>query len=192
MRKTIDKKLSEMTLEELWRLFPITLVEHDPAWAAQYAEEAAMLSAVLPPCARLHHVGSTAIDGIKAKPIVDILAVFPTAADLAPAADALCRVGYIVMSTEGKRISLNKGYTEKGYADRVFHLHLRVDGDADELYFRDYLNARPDIAAEYEKLKLGLAREYKYDRDAYTAAKTEFVTRYTELAKREAGTVNRL
>lgn len=186
MRKTIDKKLSEMTLEELWRLFPITLVEHDPAWAAQFAEEAAYLKTVLPPYTRLYHVGSTAIDGIKAKPIVDMLAVFPTVADLAPAADALCRIGYIVMSTGEQRISLNKGYTENGYADKVFHMHLRVDGDADELYFRDYLNAHPEVASEYEKLKLGLAREYEHDRDAYTAAKTEFVTRYTALAKRKA------
>lgn len=187
MRRSINKSLSEMTLEELWRLFPITLAEHDPAWAERYAEEAAGLSAVLPQCAKLYHVGSTAIDGIMAKPIVDILAVLPSADGLSSAADALCGVGYIVMSTEKKRISLNKGYTESGYADKVFHLHLRVDGDADELFFRDYLNAHPEVAAEYEKLKLDLARRYRNDRDGYTEAKTEFVTRYTALAKREAG-----
>ena len=183
----MGKKLSEMTLEELWQLFPITLAEHDAGWAAQYAEEAAALKSVLPPSAKLHHIGSTAVRGIMAKPIVDMLAVFPSADMLSPAADALCRVGYIVMSTSGDRISLNKGYTENGFADKVFHLHLRVDGDTDELYFRDFLNARPEAAAEYEKLKLDLAPRFRHDRDAYTAAKTELVKLYTERAKRDAG-----
>jgi len=65
----------------------------------------------------------------------------------------------------------------------VFHLHLRYTGNHNELYFRDYLNEFPDIAKEYEKLKLSLWNEYKHDRDAYTNAKTEFVKKYTEQAK---------
>ncbi len=164
-----------MTLEELWELFPIVLTEHKPYWAQWYHEEAAALKAVLPPSVRLYHIGSTAIEGIFAKPIVDILAVVDSAEQMRCAAESLQHNGYIVMSKSGSRISLNKGYTEHGFAERVFHLHIRSNNDVDEIYFRDYLNAHPDIAKEYEKLKLRLWKEYEHDRDAYTAAKTEFV-----------------
>ena len=87
------------------------------------------------------------------------------------------------MSESEKGLSFNKGYTEIGFAERVFHLHLRYTGDNYELYFRDYLNEFPNIAKEYEKLKLSLWKEYEHNRDAYTNAKTEFVKKYTEKAK---------
>lgn len=91
--------------------------------------------------------------------------------------------GYICMSESDKRISLNKGYTEKGFAERVFHIHLRLLNDKDEIYFRDYLNEHMEIAKAYENLKLNLWKEYEHDRDRYTAEKTEFVNKYTRLAK---------
>ncbi len=56
-------------------------------------------------------------------------------------------------------------------------------GDNDEVYFRDYLNAFPEVAQEYESLKLILCKKYKFDRDEYTKQKTEFVTKYTQIAK---------
>ena len=74
---------------------------------------------------------------------------------------------------------MNDGYTERGFAERVFHLHLRLRGDCDEIAFRDYLISRPDVAAEYERLKRDLAERYKFDRDAYTEAKTPFIQKYT-------------
>lgn len=87
------------------------------------------------------------------------------------------------MSENSRRLSFNKGYTEKGFAEKVFHLHLRREGDNDELYFRDYLNQFPDTAKEYEKLKLGLWKQYEHNRDSYTDAKTDFVKKYTLIAK---------
>ena len=89
------------------------------------------------------------------------------------------------MSEPSDRISFNKGYTEKGFAERVFHLHLRYAGDNDELYFRDYLMEHADIATEYEKMKLKLWKKYEFDRDTYTNAKTDFIQKYTEKAKLE-------
>ena len=82
-------------------------------------------------------------------------------------------------------ISLNKGYTENGFAEKVFHIHLRYVGNNNELYFRDYLNEYPEIAKEYEKLKLNLLKKFKHNRDAYTEAKTEFIIKYTELARKK-------
>lgn len=172
-----------MTLEELWQLFPVFLTEHDPRWAEQYAEEAAALASVLPSGARLYHIGSTAIDGIMAKPIVDIIVEVGDTDVAKRASKALQSCGYVVMSERGDRISLNKGYTEDGFADKVFHVHIRLSGDVDEIYFRDFLNAHHDVAREYEKLKLRLWKEYEHDRDAYTEAKSEFVNKYTKIAK---------
>lgn len=91
------------------------------------------------------------------------------------------------MSDSGERASFNQGYTESGFAEKVFHLHLRLAGDHDELYFRDYMNAHPEAAKEYEALKLRLWKEYEHDRDEYTRQKTEFVRNYTELGKKREG-----
>ena len=65
----------------------------------------------------------------------------------------------------------NKGYTDKGFAEKVFHLHLRYFGDNDELYFRDYMNSYPIFAHKYEILKCSLWKKYQHNRDAYTEAK---------------------
>lgn len=178
-----NNKLSEMTLEELWELFPIFLTEHKPHWADWYKDEVALLKNLLPPTTQYHHIGSTAVKGIWAKPIIDILIVAQSAGQLKQAADILQQNDYIVMSQTAKRISLNKGYTENGFAERVFHLHIRLEDDKDEIYFCDYLNKHSDVAKEYEKLKLELWKKHEHDRDAYTQAKSEFVNKYTEKAK---------
>ena len=177
--------LSQMTLEELWQLFPIFLVEHDQTWQQQYDEMADTLSELLAgfQVQRISHIGSTAINGIMAKDIVDILVELPGRANMEAAASKLEQAGFIVMSSEGGRISLNRGYTPDGFADEVFHVHLRYAGDNDELYFRDFLNDHPEIAREYEALKLALWKRYEHDRNAYTEAKTDFIKAITARAK---------
>lgn len=172
-----------MTLEELWQLFPIFLTEHKPYWSDWYNEETALLKGILPQDAEFFHIGSTAIDGIMAKPIIDIIVAVSSKDKLKQSAELLIKHNYIIMSASENRISLNKGYTESGFAERVFHIHLRLKGDTDEIYFRDYLNTHPDVAKEYEQLKLRLWKEFEHNRDAYTDAKGEFVKKYTDLAK---------
>lgn len=180
----MNKSLSEMTLEELWELFPIILSEHKSCWKDWYDEEKQEIADIL--CDndfRIHHIGSTAIDHIWAKPIVDILIEIPKSISMEDIKEKLVNSGYICMSEEENRKSFNKGYTDKGFADRVFHIHLRYDGDNDELYFRDYMNSHPELAKEYEELKISLWKKYEHNRDAYTDAKSAFVKRYTECAK---------
>ena len=177
----MGKKLSEMTLEELWQLFPIILTAHNECWAKYYEEEAAKLKRLLPQGSIVNHIGSTAVKGICAKPIVDILV--EVSDKLTDVANILQNNGWTKMSQSEKRISFNKGYTEHGFADKVYHLHLRYVGDNNEIYFRDYLSAHPEIAKEYEILKLKLWKKFEHDRDGYTEAKSEFVAKYTALAK---------
>lgn len=180
----MDKKLSEMTLEELWRLFPVVLTEHNPHWREWFEEEEKRLREILSSGARIYHIGSTAINGIWAKPIVDILIEVDEATDLSQTAALIKERGYIIMSAGKERISLNRGYTEKGFAERVFHVHLQHCGDKSEVLFRDYLNEHLDVAKDYERLKLELWKKYEHNRDAYTDAKGAFVKKYTAIARR--------
>lgn len=178
------KPLSEMTLEELWELFPITLSEHKDCWAAWYAEEERRIREFLSmPDARINHMGSTAIREIWAKPIVDMLLEIPETGSMDDVKTTLTDNDYLCMSEEGRRKSFNRGYTTEGFAERVFHLHVRYRGDNDELYFRDYLNDHREVAKEYERLKLGLWKRYEHDRDGYTEEKTAFVRRWTAEAR---------
>ncbi len=178
-----------MTLEELWELFPIFLVEHNDHWKDDYKEIEICLHDLLKdfPVHRISHIGSTAIQGIRAKNIVDVLIEIPAAGDMKAMAVILEQNGFTIMSAEEPRISLNKGYTVNGFADKVYHIHLRYAGDNDELYFRDYLNDHPEVAKEYETLKLRLAEQYEHNRDAYTDAKTDFISKYTAEARKEYG-----
>lgn len=179
----MSKKLSEMTLEELWQLFPIILTEHNDCWQKYFAEEEAGLKRLLPKGTEINHIGSTAVKGIWAKPIVDILVEVDETVSLSEVSAVLQDNGWIKMSETERRMSFNKGYTESGFAEKVFHLHLRYMGDNDEIYFRDYLNANSAVAKEYEALKLGLWKKFEHNRDGYTDAKSEFVKKYTALAK---------
>ena len=179
----MGKKLSEMTLEELWQLFPIVLTEHQECWRKWYMEEESLLKNTLLKMYRISHIGSTAIPTIWAKPIIDILVEAPKESRLLDYKDLIINSGYICMSQTENSLSFNKGYTENGFGERVFHLHLRYTGDNNELYFRDYLIEHPDVAKEYEELKLKLWKKYEHNRDGYANAKTEMVKQYTEKAR---------
>lgn len=178
------KRLEDMTLEELWELFPIVLVPHNPLWKAWADSEIAHLQELLSVFnPEINHIGSTAIPDIMAKPIVDLLVEVTADVEWQQVKDKMCGSGYICMAESASRIDFNKGYTPEGYAERVFHIHFHRTGDSDEILFRDYLAAHPGEAREYEKLKLSLLPKYRNDRDGYTAAKTTFIQHMTARSK---------
>ena len=182
----MGKQLSEMTLEELYELFPIILTEHKDCWKEWYQEEVQRIQGFLQiPSMRVHHIGSTSISGIWAKPTVDILLEIPKQASMEEVKEILIANGYLCMHEEADRKSFNRGYTVNGFAEKVFHLHMRYQGDNDELYFRDYMNEHPELAEEYEKMKLSLWKQYEHDRDGYTDAKGAFIRKWTKCAKQE-------
>lgn len=179
------KKLSEMSLEELWQLFPIFLVEHRKEWKEWYEYEERCIRDCISAgvIKRISHIGSTAVPNLRAKNIVDILIEVNNPDDLMSVRENLAASGWICMCKDKTRISMNKGYTESGFAEKVFHVHIRLSGDNDELYFRDYLLDNPDAAKEYEALKLSLQKWFEHDRDGYTAAKSDFIRKYTDIAR---------
>ena len=180
-------KLDNMTLEELWQLFPIVLAEHNPEYAKWYDEEAQELLCLLAPYSvcRINHIGSTAVKGLLAKPTVDILLELPKDYQVDAVAEALLSNDWLLMAqnAEEKLLDFNKGYTAQGFASKVFHLHIKPSGDWGELYFRDYLLSRPDIAQQYALLKQDLMKLHEHNRDAYTNAKTEFILQHTRHAQ---------
>ena len=183
------RRLQEMSLEELWQLFPIVLREHQPFYAAWYEEEKEKLLSVLPGACRINHIGSTAVAGLVAKPIVDILLELPATYSTAAMRSVLEKAGWLLMAENRmeKTFDYNKGYTLQGFGEKVYHLHVKPLGDWGELYFRDYLQLHTDAAQQYEKLKIQLGKQFEHDRDAYTEGKTKFVNEHTQKAKDEFG-----
>ena len=181
----MQKELSEMSLEELWQLFPIVLSKPNERWASYYDEEQKLLHHILADMniVRISHIGSTAICSIWAKPIIAILIEVKDNQSFNAIYRELLNRDYLCMAKSEMRMDLNKGYSKNGFSDKVYHLHVRIVGDNDELYFRDYLIDNPSVAKEYEKLKLSLWKRYEHDRDGYTNAKTSFIKDYTYLAK---------
>lgn len=151
-KQKVSKKLSEISLVELWNLFPIFLVPHNNKWNIYYNEIESYLKIVLSDCPieRISHIGSTAIPVIWSKNIVDILIEISKVSDIQNTAKVIEKNGFICMSTQADRILFNHGYTKNGFADKFFHVHLRYVEDNDKLYFRDYLNEHTQIAKEYE------------------------------------------
>jgi len=186
---TLNRILEEEQIVQGSGLYPIHLSPHQPFWKDWYAGEAARVLDILQdiPVIRINHVGSTSITGIHAKPIIDLMAELPTEQELSRAEAVLLGQGYTPIHREAGWAVLGKGYTKTGYAKQVFHLHLRLDGNHDELYFRDYLNENPGIAQQYQQLKLQLSQSFPYDRNRYTDAKTEFVKIHTAAAKQKYG-----
>jgi GrpB-like predicted nucleotidyltransferase (UPF0157 family) len=121
---------------------------------------------------------------------VDILLQVAPDCDVDWLKTSLADSGWLLMAEQTSpdiRSDWNKGYTPEGFAERVFHLHVRQIGDWDEPRFRYYIASHPEAAAEYEALKRRLLPEYKYNRDAYTDAKGEFIRVCVAKARDERG-----
>jgi len=185
----MKKSISEMTLEELYELFPVILKEHNPQYKEWYETEKQNIlkSISADDIIRINHIGSSAVKGLLAKPTVDILLEVDGGCNISRLIDDIGSIGWGLMTrgNEPMGISFGKGYTRDGFADKVYHLHVRYFGNWSELYFRDYLIAHPDVADEYGKLKLNLLKDFEHLRDEYTKSKTEFVLKYSKMAKCE-------
>lgn len=177
--------LKNIPLNELWELFPIIFVNNNISFKKTYIEEETILKCLLDNYViRINHIGSTSINDIKTKPIVDILLEIDFK-NRNIVKEILLENNYIMMNENPNEISFNKGYTINGYADKVFHIHIKKYGDCDELYFRDYLNDNRKKVKEYEELKLYLYNKYKPNRDLYTNGKSSFVSEVVKLSKQK-------
>ena len=157
----------------------IIIVKYDPAWPAKFAGEAQKLREVFGDnLAAIEHAGSTAVPGLSAKPVIDILIGVPlleAAKAAIPKIEAL-GYGYWREDTIPRRLYFVKGLPPNG--PRSHHVHL-VEKDSEfwrtHLLFRDILRADPEEARRYEELKLRLAARFTDDREAYTDGKADYI-----------------
>jgi GrpB-like predicted nucleotidyltransferase (UPF0157 family) len=191
----LAKKLEMMNKEELGRLFPIILTQYNPLWPERYLSEKNVIEKAIGPTniARIRHYGSTSVPGIWAKPTIDILLEVHDNIDTDILIEKFRGIGYIYSPQKDNpppSMMFMKGYTLNGYKGQAYHVHVRYRGDWDEIYFRDYLILHPEVAREYQTLKLKLQKKYKNDREAYTLGKTEFIQKVTETARKELSKID--
>lgn len=181
--------MKEMADEERAKLFPIILNDYIPAWPQWYAEEKERLIQLIGAgnIVRVNHIGSTAVPGLTAKPTVDILLEIAENTDVEKLIASLPDDEYVCLRQQTNStldlIMFLKGYTCAGFAEKVYHIHVRYPGDWDEPHFRDYLIAHPEAADAYAALKRDLKERFEHDRDGYTNAKGEFIKAVTKRAR---------
>jgi GrpB-like predicted nucleotidyltransferase (UPF0157 family) len=151
---------------------PIEIVPYNPAWKTEFAAIAAHLRAALGPvAARIDHVGSTAIAGLAAKPVIDIQISVSTLEPVDPFRHPLEALGYVFRADNPER---TKRYFREAQGARRTHIHVRQAGSWGEqfaLLFRDFVRADPAAAARYAAAKHALAEKYRHDRSGYVDAK---------------------
>jgi GrpB-like predicted nucleotidyltransferase (UPF0157 family) len=156
----------------------VYLVEHDPQWTVRFAEQRDRLAGLLAPwlAGGIEHVGSTAVPGLRAKPIVDMLAPVSSLADRDAIVAALTADGWLYWPDDPTPARL--WLLRPDPADRTHHLQVLAAGDdriTRLLTFRDALRSDAALAREYAALKDRLAAANPTDRDAYTDGKADFV-----------------
>ncbi|MFC3286173.1 GrpB family protein [Litchfieldella rifensis] len=157
----------------------VALVPYDPQWPALFNAERDRLLGLFPAqLLDVQHIGSTAIPGMPAKPIIDILAGVESMA----VADSLCEPlldsHYTTSAEFNAALTDRRWFMRWANGHRTHHLHVVVLGESDwcrRLRFRDALRADPVLARRYASLKRELAARHRTDREAYTRAKTTFV-----------------
>lgn len=157
----------------------VRLQDYDPTWPARFAAERDRLLALLPGVfIDVQHIGSTAVPGLAAKPVVDILAGVESMTVAEALAGPLCGSGYTTSAEFNAALADRKWFMRWADGRRTHHLHVVVHGAApwrERLRFRDELRLRPELAARYAALKAELAAAHPRDREAYTDAKAAFV-----------------
>lgn len=157
----------------------VALHAYDSRWPDLFVAERDRLLALFPLVfLDIEHIGSTAVPGLMAKPIIDLLAGVETLGMARSLADALCEAGYTTSAEFNATLTDRQWFMRSARGHRTHHLHVVVHGGpawTRHLRFRDALRASPVLAARYAALKAELALQHPADREAYTRAKTAFV-----------------
>jgi GrpB-like predicted nucleotidyltransferase (UPF0157 family) len=158
----------------------VEIVEYDLNWAKLYREEKAKIVAAIGRLAvAIEHIGSTAVVGLGAKPIIDIMVGVNSLSDAQQYMEPLRGLGYKYQPEHEDTMS-ERRYFNKGEPPEEQHYHLHMVEEGGEFWkrhlaFRDYLRTHPETSRQYCELKKKLASEYGSDREGYTEAKTSFI-----------------
>ncbi len=162
----------------------VEVVAHRPKWVVMFEDEAAQLRAILgPQIVAVHHVGSTSVPGLKAKPIIDLLPEVVDTKQVDLYNEPMRRLGYDVMGEYG--LPRRRYFRKEVGGKRIVHVHAWSSGDIEierHLAFRDYLIAHPAQAKAYSNLKDGLVARFAGDKELYMSGKDAFCKETERLA----------
>jgi len=185
MTENLEERIKQITQE------PIEIVLYNPQWPHDFTKEKEHLLSILPHelIYRIEHFGSTAIPGLSAKPIIDILVEVRSLSDTKKhIVPKLTKQGYEYLWRPiiGESPPYYAWFIKRNKKNkRTHHIHM-VEADSelwDRLYFRDYLREFPSIAKQYDSLKKTLAAKYPKDRVRYTKEKSAFIKKITTTSK---------
>lgn len=163
---------------------PVHLAEYDPAWPTCFEAERDRLLKIFPiELIDVQHIGSTAIPGMSAKPIIDVMAGVASMAVAHALFEPILDHGYVTSVEFNASLTDRRWFMRHANGHRTHHLHVVVhesDLWRQRLAFRDALRADPVLAERYAVLKSELAFHHRADREAYTSAKSEFVRSVVE------------
>lgn len=155
----------------------VMIVPYNCLWPEMFYREAGLINAILAEnLVGVYHIGSTAVTGLKAKPVIDIMTVVRDIKAVDQNQTAFEALGYEVMGEFGIP---GRRYMRKGGDNRTHQVHSFQYDDTDNilrhLAFRDYLRANTDLCAQYAEIKTGLAAKYPDDIESYSNGKDLFV-----------------
>ncbi|BCB03685.1 GrpB family protein [Bacillus sp. KH172YL63] len=155
----------------------VQLVPYDPKWQTQYHQEKNnIVSALGRSLKGIEHIGSTSVEGMDAKPIIDIMVGVKNLGEVDSLIEPLGNIEYTYIH---KPELINRRFFRKGgWRSGTCHLHICQFGGSEwheKLLFRDYLREFPESAEQYARLKRNLATLYQFDRPRYTKEKEPFI-----------------
>ncbi len=154
----------------------IEVIPSQKIWLKQFEQEKSLLEKIFTKqIIAIHHIGSTAIKNIKAKPVIDILLVVKKIQIIDNYNQVMTKNGYECLGENGL---LGRRFFSKGGDNRSHHLHVFQDGNPEilrHLLFRDFMNSHVEAAEAYSQLKIELANKFPEDAESYSAGKDEFI-----------------
>ena len=164
----------------------VYLEKYNENWKNMFEEEKQNLKNIFKDiCIRIEHVGSTSVEGLSAKPIIDIMVVVDKFEDFEKVREYFLIEPYSIKEdSDSDEILVRRGSEE----NRTHFIHVVEDGSnrcINTILFRDYLRKHEDVRKEYEELKIELAKKFENDRKSYTVSKNEFIQNILEKARNE-------
>ncbi len=154
----------------------VEVTTYNPEWTSCFEKEANQIRAIYGPLlVAIHHIGSTSVPGLTAKPVIDLLPVVTDIQQVDTYNPQMAHLGY---ECKGENGLTGRRYFQKGGDNRTHHVHIFQEGNPEidrHLAFRNYLRAHPKIAAQYGQLKERLAEQFPFDMDSYIDGKSEWV-----------------
>ncbi|MDN7243242.1 GrpB family protein [Planococcus sp. N028] len=165
----------------------VTVTDYNPEWETQFELAAAEIRKVLgEECVAVYHIGSTSVQGLAAKPVIDLMPVVRDIQKIDRFNEEMAKIGFVAKGENGLT---GRRYFQKGGDERTHHVHVYQEGNkeiARHLVFCNYLRENPRVAEEYGTLKKKLAKEHPYDIQKYIEGKEPLVI---QIEKRAMGEI---